>query len=99
MTLHELSTNAVKYGALSVPGGRVALSWTVEPGRQGVPTLVLEWRESGGPAIAGPVTPGFGTKLVRRALASESGAQVSLTFPHEGAHFVARVPIRPDIMR
>ncbi|RWR04846.1 response regulator [Paenirhodobacter populi] len=59
LSLHELGTNAAKYGALSVPGGRVDLDWRVEG-----ETLVVLWRESGGPPVTPPRTQGFGTVLI-----------------------------------
>ncbi|MEA3039746.1 MAG: hypothetical protein QOE79_2259 [Sphingomonadales bacterium] len=79
IALHELATNAVKYGALSVPAGRVDLRWE----RQG-PRLVLAWRESGGPPVAEPGREGFGTRMIRRALASELHGTASLDFRREG---------------
>lgn len=59
LALHELGTNAAKYGALSVPGGRVGLNWRIEGSE-----LVLVWRESGGPSVTAPRAPGFGTTLI-----------------------------------
>jgi two-component sensor histidine kinase len=64
LALHELATNAAKYGALSVPEGRVALLWTVGEGENRL--LRLAWRESGGPAVAPPQRKGMGTQLLRR---------------------------------
>lgn len=84
MALHELATNATKYGALSVPGGKVEVACRAEAeGRR----AVLEWRESGGPPLAGPPTErGFGTRLLERALARDlgPGARVALDFAPEG---------------
>ncbi|HEX3218939.1 MAG TPA: sensor histidine kinase, partial [Candidatus Limnocylindria bacterium] len=63
MAIHELATNAAKYGALSVPGGRVAISWSRDPKEGG---LVLVWRERGGPPVtAPPERRGFGTSLIQ----------------------------------
>src|SRR5260221_108362 len=59
LTLHELGTNAVKYGALSVPGGRVDVSWAVDQGN-----LTLCWSEAGGPPVRAPERQGFGTKVI-----------------------------------
>ena len=67
LALHELSTNAVKYGALSNATGRVSVAWEVGPG----PVLRFRWEESGGPVVAPPNRKGFGSKLIERALASE----------------------------
>lgn len=79
MVTHELATNASKYGALSVPGGRVRLHWTEET----LPTgsrLDLAWEERGGPPVAPPVRRGFGTRLIERQLAMEFGGSASLDF-------------------
>lgn len=65
--VHELATNAAKYGALSVPGGRVHISWTVAQGR-----FALSWREIGGPTItAPPQREGFGSELARRSVSGQ----------------------------
>ncbi|MPY70532.1 MAG: PAS domain S-box protein [Alphaproteobacteria bacterium] len=66
LVVHELSTNAVKYGALSVPSGRVELAWKVTSA-DGKPTLRLEWRERDGPAASVPARRGFGSRLIQRA--------------------------------
>ena len=62
LALHELTTNAVKYGALSVPSGRIALTWR----RQSVNRLALRWVETGGPPVAAPTHQGFGTRVMTR---------------------------------
>ncbi|BAV63329.1 response regulator [Sphingobium cloacae] len=69
LVLHELVTNAHKYGALSVPGGRVCLHWRLTGDR-----LVLEWQERGGPAVAPPTRRGFGTALIERSLRADGGS-------------------------
>jgi two-component sensor histidine kinase len=69
MVLHELATNATKYGALSGATGGASLSWRTEGGR-----LVLDWRESGGPPVSPPAARGFGSTLIERALEQEHGA-------------------------
>ncbi|WP_244913944.1 sensor histidine kinase, partial [Methylobacterium frigidaeris] len=79
MALHELATNAVKYGALSVPAGQVTLSWSVAEGR-----LALRWQERGGPPVVPPTRTGFGSRLIERSLARELDGTVSLSFPPEG---------------
>ena len=75
MALHELITNAVKYGALSVPAGRVDLRWSVTPD-EGGDRLVLDWLESGGPAVAKPTRRGFGSLLLERVLSPELNGEV-----------------------
>lgn len=73
MILHELATNAVKYGALSSTSGKVFIAWDIKQ-RDGQHTLLLEWREAGGPVVAAPTRNGFGTKLIDFASRAEGGA-------------------------
>ena len=80
MGLHELATNAVKYGALSVEGGRVELSWKRIPG--GI--LQLRWVERGGPPVAAPGRSGFGRRLIERGLAHELGGEARIGFHPDG---------------
>jgi len=79
MALHELSTNAAKYGALSVRGGRVVVRWTVEGDR-----LELEWREEDGPPVAAPGRRGFGLRMIERALAADLAGGVTMDFEPGG---------------
>jgi PAS domain S-box-containing protein len=72
MALHELATNAVKYGALSNDSGKVALDWQIRD-RGDQRYLTLEWRESGGPPVNEPARRGFGSTLIERALLQEQG--------------------------
>jgi two-component sensor histidine kinase len=81
MALHELATNATKYGALSRPQGRVAIRWGVD--RAGG-ELSLSWREQGGPAVHAPDRRGFGSRLIERSLAAELGGKASLVFAPAG---------------
>lgn len=82
MTLHELCTNAAKYGALSAPDGRVTIRWRLD-GRR----FRLDWTEAGGPPVAEPDRAGFGSQLIRTALAGEVAGTAELAFPPEGARF------------
>mgnify|MGYP005814402155 CR=1 FL=1 len=84
LVFHELATNSAKYGSLSVPGGKVILSWEGVEGQEG--TIKLMWREQGGPAAAEPRRSGFGTQVVKAA-AIELGAEVSYSFMPEGVVF------------
>jgi two-component sensor histidine kinase/PAS domain-containing protein len=81
LALHELATNAAKYGALSRPEGRVELRWKVEDDR-----LDLSWRESGGPLVVPPSRRGFGSLLIERALCHDLNGQTRLEFAPEGVH-------------
>ncbi len=83
MALHELCTNAVKYGALSTDTGQVTIRWSVEEGREGS-QLRLSWRESGGPLVSPSPERGFGTTMIERALAHELGGRVGIEFQPEG---------------
>ncbi|MBI1181155.1 MAG: PAS domain-containing protein [Alphaproteobacteria bacterium] len=82
MAIHELCTNAIKYGALSAEDGTVSLDWTVDEthGRR----LRMEWRERGGPTVSPPVHEGFGSRLIKRGLAAELDGSVSMDFRPEG---------------
>lgn len=83
MILHELATNAAKYGALSTPGGTLTVSWDVEVG--GLSRLLRwTWIERGGPPVAPPARKGFGSRLITDGLARELGADVSLDFEPDG---------------
>lgn len=84
MALHELATNAAKYGALSVSAGRVELSWTVAPdGADGV-VVDLTWRETDGPKVVAPTRKGFGSRLLERGLASELNGTVEADYRPDG---------------
>lgn len=83
MALHELCTNAAKYGALSVPQGRIALTWQTGRGAA-ARTLTLTWRESGGPEVTAPARRGFGTLMIEQALAQDFDGEVQLAFDPGG---------------
>ncbi len=80
MAVHELNTNAVKYGALSAETGQVDLEWTIETRN----TFEMIWSESGGPSVAVPEKRGFGTFMIERVLAHDLEGEVSLDFFPEG---------------
>lgn len=84
LALHELATNAAKYGALSVPGGRVRIAWVTETLDGGDIGLRMSWRESGGPVVAPPRTRGFGSRLIERGLAAELRGTVRIDYPPTG---------------
>jgi PAS domain S-box-containing protein len=92
LVLHELGTNAIKYGALSNGTGCVTVSWTVESGR-GSPTFQLHWTESGGPAVHAPDRKGFGSRLITRSFPTAGGVSSAMTFAPEGVMFTVAVPM------
>ncbi|MFN3608726.1 MAG: HWE histidine kinase domain-containing protein [Hyphomonas sp.] len=98
LLLHELGTNAAKYGALSVPGGKVSLAWRMAPpDPDGQESLHLEWRETGGPPPA-PVdehTKGFGSTLISRVI-TNVGGQTEIDFPPTGA--VVRMTLPAEML-
>lgn len=98
MMLHELGTNAVKYGALSNATGRVTIAWETElTARQ--EWLRISWREEGGPPVAPPERRGFGCTLIRRAVTGEQGASIEHAFEPDGVRCTARLPIRDLVTR
>lgn len=80
LSLHELATNAAKYGALSVPGGHVSIAWNLPAADR----FELVWQESSGPPVAPPQHKGFGSKLITTLLAAELGGEVRLDYPPQG---------------
>jgi two-component system CheB/CheR fusion protein len=92
LALHELATNALKYGALSQPAGRVEISWRIdeasEPAR-----LIFEWRERGGPAVEPPRRRGFGMELLERTVDFELKGQTTLTFDPSGLQCTISIPL------
>ena len=79
MAVHELCTNAIKYGALSTETGRVNIAWSVDEGR-----LRWAWREQGGPEVTAPAQTGFGSRLIERSLAAQLSADVRLNYAPAG---------------
>ena len=75
MAIHELSTNAIKYGALSADGGRVAIDWNVAGERFG-----MRWQEDGGPPVSPPTRKGFGSIMIERVLAEQLGGGVVIRY-------------------
>jgi PAS domain S-box-containing protein len=82
LAFHELTTNALKYGALSVPEGKVEVRWTVSGDSD--ERLHLTWREHDGPPVEPPSRLGFGSRLIERAVAHELGAPIRLRFDRDG---------------
>jgi len=90
LAIHELATNAAKYGALSRPGGTVTISWE----REGDELVVLNWAERGGPEVSKDRTPGFGTQLIQKIVAHELRQPVDLRFDPDGVSCTLRIPLR-----
>jgi two-component system CheB/CheR fusion protein len=92
MAIHELATNAAKYGALSVSSGQVSIGWITRKTQQGL-RLHLQWAESGGPAVLPPEHHGFGSRLISDGLPYELDGQVTLAFLPHGVTCVIDVPL------
>ena len=92
MALHELTANAICYGALSVPGGHVQVRWSVTQ-IEGVRKLHLEWREFGGPIVSEPQHQGFGTTLLQRILPMQCKAEVEVQYDPQGLRFRMDAPL------
>ncbi len=88
MLIHELSTNAVKYGALSVPNGHVYLTWD----RSDNGSFWLCWREGGGPPVEAPATAGFGTSLIRQIIESQLSGTYRAHWDPEGYGLMMSLP-------
>ena len=92
LVLHELATNAVKYGALSVPEGKVLVLWDkVET--DGEARLRFRWEEVGGPPVTPPERQGFGTRLIARSFGQNLSAVVRLEYPRTGVTFTVDAPV------
>ena len=91
LAIHELATNAAKYGALSDGQGKVAINWAIDDDQ----TIRLDWQESGGPTVAQPDRMGFGTNLLRKTVSHELGRDVILDFAPAGLRATLFVPVRP----
>jgi PAS domain S-box-containing protein len=92
LMLHELGTNATKYGALSVAAGRVGITWEVTETERG-PALRFRWEETGGPPVVPPTRTGFGTRLIARSLAHGFGGTATLQYPRAGAVLTFEAPL------
>jgi two-component sensor histidine kinase len=88
MAMHELCTNATKYGALSTDAGHVDVTWTVEDGR-----LLWWWRERGGPTVAPPTRKGFGSGMIERSLAAQLSGHVTIDYQPTGLSCAIEAPL------
>jgi two-component sensor histidine kinase len=92
MALHELTTNAVRYGALSVPSGYVRVQWKLDE-HEGVRKLHLEWSEFAGPRVNEPQHRGFGSTLLQRVLPMQCKAKVEVQYASDGLRFRMDAPL------
>jgi two-component sensor histidine kinase/DNA-binding response OmpR family regulator len=88
LALHELATNAAKYGALSSPAGKIKLSWELDAG-----SLRLHWVETGGPATRAPTAQGFGTKIITASVTSQLGGEAAFEWRPDGLNCTLSLPI------
>jgi PAS domain S-box-containing protein len=91
LALHELATNAAKYGALSNQTGVVTVKWTVS--QRDIPTFRMVWQESGGPEVTPPATFGFGSRLIKQGLSGELAGPVSLSYLSDGLVCTVEAPV------
>ena len=100
MVLHELVTNASKYGALSTPEGRVSVSWECRNSGDASTgqIMVLRWRETGGPPVSAPSQYGYGTSLISDLIPHELGGSVDLAFSSEGVTCTIEIPLKADMV-
>jgi two-component system CheB/CheR fusion protein len=92
LAIHELATNAVKYGALSAEQGRLAVEWSIAEAQE-QPRLVLRWTETGVKLSSEkPTRRGFGTELIERILAYDLGGEARLEFTSDGLHCIISLP-------
>src|SRR5262245_39533367 len=97
MVLHELATNAAKYGALSNKDGRVLVCWRQQQNEQGEDHLRIDWQECGGPPVVPQSRCGYGTSVIRDLIPYELGGIVVLLYSRDGVHctleFTAHTPV------
>ncbi len=101
LALHELATNAAKYGALSTREGRVHVKWSLQPSDDAAgedeagEMITVEWLETGGPEVAPPEQSGFGKRLIERGISRDLGGRAELEFRPEGVRAIFRSPVEP----
>ena len=93
LAINELSSNAARFGALSVPQGRVRITWAIETSGAESRRFRILWEETGGPAVAAPQRTGFGHKVVERLAARALDGEVNLTFAETGLNWSLSIPM------
>jgi two-component sensor histidine kinase len=96
--IHELATNAAKYGALSRPGGRVSVRWTLATKGATLRILKVNWQETGGPEVGSPSRSGYGSSVISDLLHYEYGAEVDLAFPVYGVVCTIEMSVTVDTL-
>ncbi|MEO5372761.1 MAG: PAS domain-containing protein [Alphaproteobacteria bacterium] len=97
MVIHEMTTNALKYGALSVPDGRLQVDWRPEAGEHGQ-KLVLRWSEKDGPPVSVPTHKGFGSEMIARSLGFELNGTSAIDYQEDGIKATFTIPADEDLM-
>jgi PAS domain S-box-containing protein len=99
LVLHEMTTNAVKYGALSTPDGYVETAWNLHYDEEGARHMTFLWEEKGGPAVAPPQRRGFGTRLIARSLGDDMGGRAEIEYAPQGVRCSVHLPLitQPEI--
>jgi two-component sensor histidine kinase len=92
MVVHELCTNAVKHGALSAPGGRVSISWSIFS-QDDLMRFKLHWKERGGPQVHEPSRRSFGSRLIEQALPGQLQGEARLRFEPDGLSCEVNIPL------
>lgn len=93
MVFHELTTNAAKYGCLSVPAGRIHVAWEVRTPPDKPPLLAIDWSEQGGPPVAPPRRRSFGSRFIEGSVPSELRGTARLVFAPEGLRCSLEIPL------
>jgi two-component sensor histidine kinase len=92
LAIHELATNAIKYGALSVPAGKIKISWAFDNGSLASSELLLKWVEQGGPPVVTPSRNGFGHLVIGEMIERSLNAKVILEFATHGLEWSVSIP-------
>ena len=95
LVLHEMTTNATKYGALSLPEGRIEVGWQIERRPSKSPLLHIEWRERNGPPVEAPTRPGFGSRFIQGSVTAELRGSVRMDFNSDGLRCAIDIPLDP----
>ena len=90
-----MTTNATKYGALSVPEGRIEIGWHIEQRPSKSALLRIEWREHNGPPVEAPARPGFGSRFIQGSVTAELRGAVRMDFNSDGLRCAIDIPLDP----